>query len=117
MPTRVLGLDLRRPSLPRNLMVAAREFLGEGKIAEAVSLLFRGALADLVVRDKVPIRGGMTEGECVRLVNRTIQPERAACFESLAKMWITAAYGHRLAPADQVEAIFAEWPMHFREPA
>jgi hypothetical protein len=116
-PTTVLGLDLRRPSLPKNLLAAARELVDEKKIAEAVSLLFRGALADLVVRDKVSIRGGMTEGECIRLVRGTTLPERAACFESLTEMWIVTAYGHRLAPIDQVEMVLSEWPRHFKEPA
>ncbi|HEX5041729.1 MAG TPA: hypothetical protein VFV75_02425 [Candidatus Polarisedimenticolaceae bacterium] len=108
----LFGLDLRPDSLPADLPGEARRLLAEGKAAEALSLLYRGALAALVAR-KVTLPRSATEGDCLRAARAAIGAEPAAFFASLTSAWQACAYAQR-APADPVlEGLVRDWPRHF----
>ena len=116
-PQLILGLDLRGASLPDDIPGRARHLEREGRGIEAVSLLFRGALADLAGRDGLPLAKAMTEGECTALVTRSIAPDRSAFFRALATTWTRAAYGHRPPESGSLMTLIDQWPSHFRGPS
>src|SRR5690606_8415332 len=78
--------------LPDDLLGAARERWARGAQVEALSLLYRGALARL---EALEVPASATERECVRLVRRARPGEPARVFAALADAWMAARYGHR----------------------
>jgi hypothetical protein len=113
----VLGMDLRGGSLPRDVRGEALRLLEVGRPADAVGLLFRGALSRMSRRDRLPLHKGMTEGECVAMVRRLVDPGRANGFAALASAWTAAAYGHRPPDPAKIRILIDEWATLFGEPA
>jgi hypothetical protein len=65
-----------------------------------MSLLYRGALSQLVHRHQVPIRASSTEGDCLRLAAPQLPAAARAYLESLVAAWRQTVYAGRL-PADE----------------
>lgn len=114
-PSVVLGMDVRRASLPDDVAGEARRLMASGRSDEAVGLLLRGALASLAVRERLPLRRSMTEGECVSLVRRALPGVRADYFQSLTAVWSSAAYGHRMPASSRLAEMIDGWSLHFQE--
>jgi len=111
-PEVLFGLDVRPESLPDDLAGVAAALARQDPIA-ALSLLYRGALATLIHRDRLTVEQGDTEGDCVRRVERERPPPLGAYFRRLVGAWTAAAYGHRLPADDTLVALCHEWPQHF----
>ena len=90
-PARLFGLDLDPSGLPEDVTGAARGAWVRGERAQALSLLYRGALWTLVAGDALRVPAGATELECVGLV-RELRPTAAECFETLTLAWLGARY-------------------------
>lgn len=110
-PQKLFGLDLRPESLPADVAGEALRLWHEGQARAALSLLYRGALVRLIERDGIQLRESDTEGDCLRLVMRRTQRDKAAFFGQLTAAWEGAAYAGR-APADG-EALCRNWSAHF----
>ncbi|MEM9597048.1 MAG: DUF4129 domain-containing protein [Acidobacteriota bacterium] len=111
-PAQILGLDLRPESLPDDVPAASRELWLAGRHVEALSLLYRGALARLAASG-VELRESFTEDDCLR-ATRTVSPrERAEVFERLTRAWQRAAYAHRLPDDDGAQQLWTAWPDAF----
>lgn len=111
-PQTLFGLDVRLDSLPPNLAeLAAEAALRDPRLA--LSLLYRGALATLMHRDRVTIEVGDTEGDCLRRVHRMHAADLAGYFARLVDAWSQTAYGGKAVAASSVQALCADWPKFF----
>jgi len=106
-PAALFGLDLAPESLPDDVPGAARELFAAGRAAQALGLLYRGALARLARRGAVS--ASWTEEECVRHLADRLEATGAAWFRGLAGAWQAAAYAHRPPDADRFAALCAGW--------
>jgi len=100
----------------------------EGRPDEALSLLYRGALAWLVDRRRLPARESWTEDDCLRhlsgkpevpLVTASETPREAPLvdyFARLTRAWQRTAYAHRPPSDDEMRELASGWPVHFRAP-
>ena len=78
---------------------AAAELAREGKLREALGLLYRGALSELVHKRGVQLLASHTEGEAVRLAKDCrISP-------TLVDAWQQCAYARRMPQAADVERL------------
>ncbi len=116
MPKSLFGMEITPESLPDDVGKAAMDLWNAGKIIEALSLLYRGALTTLMHRDGINLKGSATEGDCIRIVSqhaqKITQPTRDF-FRMLTRQWQFAAYAHRL-PNEQVMADLCNgWRQHF----
>src|SRR3712207_8050664 len=66
-PPALFGMELDPEKLPPDVAEAAQTLAQAGKVREALSLLYRGALSELVHRRGVQLLASHTEGEAVRL--------------------------------------------------
>jgi hypothetical protein len=114
LPSHVRDLDIRPESLPEQIGAAAAALWQRGEHRAALSLLYRGALSQLVHQHAVPIRAASTEGECVALAAARLAPERSAFFARLVRAWQLAVYGARLPESSSVLALCAEFDSQFR---
>ena len=111
-PSVLFGLDVRPEALPDNLwQVAARAAESDPRLA--LSLLYRGALATLIHRDRMDFAPGDTEADCVRRIDHAAPPALGAYFRRLVSIWSEAAYAERIASAASVRHLCEEWPAHF----
>jgi len=111
-PQTLFGLDVRPDSLPANLAELAAEAARRDPRL-ALSLLYRGALATLMHRDRLAIEAGDTEGDCLRRVRRMHRDDLSGYFTRLVAAWSQTAYGAEPADAASVQALCADWPQFF----
>jgi hypothetical protein len=112
-PDALFGLSLAPESLPDDVAGAAATLVHEGRLREALSLLYRGALSVLVHRDHVPLAEGHTEGDCVRAARAALPQAAGDYFTRLVQSWTAAAYAGRPPDARGAEALCHEWAPHF----
>jgi hypothetical protein len=112
-PDFLFGLDVRPGSLPADVAAAARAALSAGRIEEALSILYRGALVALIHRLQVEFRAGDTEEDCLRRVGGKLEDLSRNYFAGLLAAWRAAAYAHEPPPSPQLEALCRDWPRHF----
>ena len=105
-PAALFGMDLAPESLPADVSAAAAALAREGKLREALSLLYRGALSELVHKRGVQLLPSHTEGEAVRLA-------QLPYFGSLVESWRSCAYAMRTPPAAEVERLASEYRAAF----
>jgi Domain of unknown function (DUF4129) len=115
-PDALFGLIVTPESLPDDPSGAALDLVVRGRLRDALSLLYRAALASLVHVHHVPLVEGHTEGDCVRAARRALSPAAAGYFERLVGVWQAAAYAGRLPDAEDAAALAREWAAHFSVP-
>lgn len=116
MPKSMFGLDITPESLPDDVGNTASELWRAGKLVEALSLLYRGALAIMVHRDGINLRGSATEGDCIRMVNQhspQLVENTADYFRLLTRQWQYVAYGHRRPDDMLMNELCGNWRQYF----
>ena len=97
-PAALFGMDLAPENLPPDVGAAAAALAREGKLREALGLLYRGSLSELVHKRGVQLLASHTEGEAVRLA-------KLAYFGALVDAWQQCAYARRMPQAADVERL------------
>jgi len=105
-PAALFGMDLAPEKLPADIGAAAAALAREGKLREALGLLYRGALSELVHKRGVQLLASHTEGEAVRLAN-------VPYFGSLVSAWQQCAYARRMPPAEEVVRLAGDYGSAF----
>lgn len=112
-PDVLFGMDIRPESLPDNIPATAREYWKAGQLREAMSLLYRGALARLVTIEHIPLHSGHTEGDVVNLAATALNTKQLVYLQSLTKHWQIVAYAHRELPVNIMEQLLSHWFSEF----
>lgn len=102
---------------PEDPAALARSLWREGRRAEALGVLYRGALLVLVSARGVSIPDGATESDCLGLLRGRLQAEEWACFLRLTRAWQAAAYAHRLPEDEEVDWLIDQWARWYGRPA
>lgn len=110
-PDFLFGLDVRPESLPDDVAQTAESLAREGRVREALSLLYRASLVRLM-DEGLEFTQGDTEGDCLRRVESSA-PQRHGYFAHLVDAWQLLAYGHRPVAAAAVEQFAREWRSQF----
>jgi hypothetical protein len=105
LPMQVRGLDIHPQSLPDDVGAAAWVLWQRGEHRACLSLLYRGALSQLVHGHGVPIRASSTEGDCLRLAEPRLPAPAAAYLRGLVAVWAQAVYAARAPDAEQVRPL------------
>ena len=108
----VLGLDIRRESLPDDVAAAAEDLWHQGRKTEALRLLYRAALSRLHDQG-MELRESFTETDCLRRARALPGQERFDFFADLTGVWQAAAYAHRLPETDRARDLWRRWPAYF----
>jgi len=111
-PSVLFGLDVRPEALPENLaQVAAATADSDPRLS--LSLLYRGALATLIHRDRIDFASGDTEADCLRRVGQSGPVPLSTYFRRLVSLWSQAAYAQRVPDRSTIKTLCAEWSQHF----
>ncbi len=101
-PAALFGMELAPDQLPPDVADAASALAREGRLREALGLLYRGALSELVHERGVHLLPSHTEGEAVRLAGMPY-------FAALVDAWRECAYAARAPRACAVQALAAQY--------
>ena len=105
-PAALFGMELAPEKLPSDVGAAAAALAREGRLREALGLLYRGALSELVHKRGVRLLASHTEGEAVRLA-------QLPYFSSLVDAWQRCAYARRAPDTAEVERLASEYANAF----
>ena len=86
--------------------VTPAELAAAGRLREALSLLYRGALSELVHKRGVHLLASHTEGEAVRLAGMPY-------FAQLVDAWRRCAYARRLPPPEEIQSLVTAYKAAF----
>ena len=105
-PEALFGMELAPEKLPIDVADAAAALAREGRPREALSLLYRGALSELVHKRGVHLLPSHTEGEAVRLAGMPY-------FATLVEAWRRCAYASRLPSTTEVQDLAQTYKASF----
>lgn len=105
----IYGPDGKLHALPENLTAEAQRYWQEGNAREALSLLYRGALAHLIDRFHLPLGSSYTEIESVELCQEKCPPVVGTYFNRLTQAWMRLAYGHREISQHEFDDLLKDW--------
>ncbi|MEJ2621176.1 MAG: DUF4129 domain-containing protein [Candidatus Thiodiazotropha sp.] len=112
-PTIVAGLDLRPETMPDDPAAKALELIEQGELREALALLYRGSLSQLVHHYAVAIKAGDTEGQCLHRSRSLHNPALFDYLTELTAVWQKLAYAHHQPQMDQLLGLCRNWSDHF----
>ncbi|MEO7577634.1 MAG: hypothetical protein ABIT83_08465, partial [Massilia sp.] len=118
MATEVGGLDIRAESLPADVGAAARALWAEGRRRAALALLYRATLSRLVTEDRLAVRQGDTEGDCLRLARQAEQAGRTSRARldvalTATTLWLEGAYADRWPDQGRMFDAIAAWEAQY----
>jgi hypothetical protein len=100
-------MDIAPEKLPPDVGAAAAALAREGRLREALGLLYRGALSELVHSRGVRLLSSHTEGDVLRLSGDI------SYVQKLINAWQGCAYARRAPAAAEVERLAAEYGKAF----
>ena len=106
-PASLFGMEIAPEKLPADVGAAAAALARAGRLREALSLLYRGALSDLVHRRGVELLASHTELEALELARKRLDPDRSAYVQTLVRTWRECAYSRRAPGQPEVEHLAA----------
>ncbi|MBW8756200.1 MAG: DUF4129 domain-containing protein [Burkholderiales bacterium] len=101
----VRDLDVRPESLPDDVGAAAWALWQAGRVQDALSLLYRGALSRLIHKYRVPITSSATEGECLELARAGLETPTLRYVTQVVRAWEASIYGGRALSLAMGEAL------------
>jgi len=94
LPSKMFGLDVRKDSLPKDIVRQAQQDWAVGNERAALSLLFRAALSKLLHEYDCQFRDGDTETECCNEVAKLQNKGLTKFMQNLTVIWQQLAYAH-----------------------
>lgn len=112
---RILGESLKDNPFAKSSSLSRQAWAiwQAGQPRAAISLLYRGALAILISRDKLAILDSTTESECVRLVERHQPAQLFNYFSELTRHWQSVAYAQRFPSDMEAQQLCKDWAQYF----
>ena len=105
-PPALFGIELAPETLPADVPRAAAELAAAGRLREALSLLYRGALSELVHKRGVQLLASHTEGEAVHMADMPY-------FALLVDAWRRCAYARRMPSAEEIQSLATAYQAAF----
>ena len=112
-PDILFGMDLRRESLPSDVVGAATDLWQNGKARDCLSLLYRCALAQLINHENLPLEHSHTEGDILKLSQPTLSGTRHHYLQKLTRSWVKVAYAHELPSDNEINYLLEHWNADF----
>lgn len=113
-PETIMGMEITETSLPDDIPAEAKSLWANGKIREALALLYRGSLYELVYSHDIELAEWFTERECYSAVQRTSGKTLVNYFLRLTTTWQELAYGHRQPVEQKFEWLCHNWKATFQ---
>lgn len=111
-PEQLFGLDLNKDSLPDDIIHDAQALWKNGQARQALGLIYRASLSDLIFEKHCPFEDGFTELECLNIVE-SMNLTCSAYFSKLTASWRNLAYGHKVPSQENFDELCLQWSENF----
>ena len=108
-PEVMFGLDVRPESLPDDVPAQVMKFWLDNRHRDALGLLYRASLSQLIDRHAVMFKSSHTEAECAALVKARGIDSLSNYFSGLTRIWCHLAYGHELPTIEAIQKLCDGW--------
>ena len=112
-PDILFGMDIRKESLPEDIAKEAQLLWEKQQFRESLSLLYRGALAQLVNQEKILLENSHTEGDILKLSAKSLVENKQQYLTQLTRQWQLIAYAHREPANEAMNWLFSHWYSDF----
>ena len=108
-PDTMFGLDVRPESLPDDVPTQVMALWQSGQHREALGLLYRASLSNLIEQHELAFKSSHTEAECAALVEARGIESLSTYFSRLTTVWRRLAYGHQLPDTEKLQNLCDIW--------
>jgi len=112
-PTELFGLAIGPDSLPDDVANAALALLEQGRVREALSIVYRGTLSRLVHGHGLRLARGDTEGDVVAKARGLLARGPSDYLAAVVRAWISVAYAGRAPDSDDVRELCRDYARYF----
>ncbi|NKB38685.1 MAG: hypothetical protein GKR93_16250 [Gammaproteobacteria bacterium] len=112
-PSRLFGMEINSESLPEDIVGSVRNLILTNQFREALSLLYRASLIQLIYLHQLEITESTTESECKRMVSLLRPEDEAKYFSSLTQTWLFLAYAHESPQKSHLILLCDTWPQYY----
>jgi len=115
LPSEIFGLDVRRESLPEDIVSTAQKLWNSGESRESFSLLLRGTLSKLIHDYDCQFQKGDTEMDCCQRVAELGNANLDQFMHDLTIGWQQLAYAHQTPSQQAFDSVCQTWKQVFDE--
>ena len=109
LPSEMLGLDIRRESLPDHIVDSAKKLWQEGQQRQGLALLLRASLSHLLHEKDCFFHPGDTEINCYQKIKALNEEKLTECAGNLIQAWQQLAYAHKMPSYEEFVSICRQW--------
>ncbi|MCX4028881.1 DUF4129 domain-containing protein [Endozoicomonas sp. SM1973] len=109
LPSTLFGLDVSAESLPNDIPTSVMNLWQKQQHREAIGLLYRALLSQLINDYQIPITTGDTEGDCIHKTRPLANTTLSGYLQELTNVWLQLAYAHQLPTESTVNALCQRW--------
>lgn len=109
LPSNMFGLDIKQESLPEDVVDAARSNWAAGQHREAVAVLLRASLLNLIVEHQCRFYDSDTESECCDRIDQQASEAVSLYMRKLVSVWQSIAYAHITPSALLFDELCQQW--------
>lgn len=113
IPNTILGMDMKKDSLPDDVLATFSTLLNSQQYREALSLLYRATLSTIVHKGDIEIPASATEQECSAIVSRKSNEKESEFFKKLTQAWIMLAYANHEPSLKTLSSLGDKWRQHY----
>ena len=113
LPTTMFGLDVKKESLPDDIITSAKSLWAQQKRRPAVALLLRARLITLLHEYKVRLVDSDTETECCMRIEQQAPSKVTEYMRTLVSQWQLIAYAHQSPSNSDFDALCQQWQKVF----
>ena len=113
LPAALFGREEAAEPLPDDIAGSAWSLWRDDQCRRGVSLLYRGALLDLISRRHLELPASATEEDCLLMVQAVHDGELGTYFGELTRSWQHTAYAARPPEEHTMRALCEHWREHF----
>ncbi len=100
-------------NLPRDIVTAAEQLLQRGERRQALSVLFRGALREVMDEYDLKVSKGATESDCKNSVSSVANEKQKQTFLKLVGVWQKEAYANQPQQEKIISSLIEDWKHAF----
>jgi len=109
LPTSMFGLDVKKESLPEDIISSAKLLWTQQERRSAVALLLRASLIKLLHDHKVQLVDSDTETECCARIEKQAPLSVTEYMRTLVNQWQLIAYAHKSPSNSDFDELCQKW--------
>lgn len=109
LPVTMFGLDVKKDSLPQDVVNVAKGYWRDGERRQGIALLLRASLIKLLHDYDCRFFDSDTESECCQRIDQQAPTAHSRFMRSLVGVWQQVAYAHRIPSDDVFNGLCRDW--------